>query len=125
MQKEINIDKLRNDADYYGAYGKQFISNSDIGDLINNPAAFKQDTETTQPMLAGSYFEMLLLEPEKESEWTIIDASTRNTKVYKEYKVDHMLRLASAFLHTLFNCEPFSHNDLHFLSPHMLRMLFH
>lgn len=88
IKQEVNIEKLRNDADYYGEYGKQFISNSDIGDLINNPAAFKQNGETTLPMLLGSYFEMLVLEPNLESEWVIIDASTRNTKVYKEYRDD-------------------------------------
>lgn len=99
-KQEINIDRLRDDAEYFGEYGKQFISNSDIDTLINNPAGFKAETARTLPMVHGSYFEMLVLEPNRESEWVIIDASTRNTKVYKEYRdnleVDYLMLQSEA-----------------------------
>ena len=44
------IDKLRNDADYYGEFGSQYISNSDIGTLLKNPRMFKVREEPTVPM---------------------------------------------------------------------------
>ena len=31
------IERLRDDHDYYGSFGKQFISNSDVGSLLSNP----------------------------------------------------------------------------------------
>jgi hypothetical protein len=37
-KKEI-LDKLRNDEDYYGDFGQQFRSNSDISTLLTNPLA--------------------------------------------------------------------------------------
>ena len=36
MNQEI-IDKLKQDEHYYGDYGKQFLSNSDISILLKNP----------------------------------------------------------------------------------------
>ena len=39
-QKQKILKKLRNDADYYGDFGKQFLSNSDIYHLLNNPIKF-------------------------------------------------------------------------------------
>lgn len=78
------IDKLRNDADYYGAVGKKFLSNSDIGTLLNNPKQFKMTSEKTKAMLEGNYFHTAMLEPEKLKNFLIVDASTRSTNVYKE-----------------------------------------
>ena len=37
MNKEDVIEKLRNDEDYYGAFGKKYLRNSDIGTLLTNP----------------------------------------------------------------------------------------
>lgn len=78
------IEKLQNDADYYGDFGKQFLSNSDIGDLLNNPKNFKKNTETTKAMIEGSYFHTAILEPEKLPNFNIVDASSRNTNIYKD-----------------------------------------
>ncbi len=36
MDKKI-IEKLKQDEHYYGKYGKQFLSNSDISILLKNP----------------------------------------------------------------------------------------
>ena len=38
------LDRLRNDEDYYGAFGKQYLSNSDIGALLKNPKEFGQQS---------------------------------------------------------------------------------
>ena len=40
MNKEKVIKKLREDEHYYGAFGKQYLSNSDIGTLLTNPLAW-------------------------------------------------------------------------------------
>ena len=37
MDKKQILKKLRNDEDYYGDFGKQFLSNSDISVLLKNP----------------------------------------------------------------------------------------
>lgn len=84
MKKTEIIDRLRNDEDYYGKFGKQYLSNSDINALLNNPLAFGQDMEKTAAFLVGGYFHTAILEPDKLKKYRIIEASTRNTKAYKE-----------------------------------------
>ena len=37
MNKKQILKKLRNDEDYYGKFGKKYLSNSDIYYLLNNP----------------------------------------------------------------------------------------
>ena len=39
MSKEEAIEKLRDDEHYYGKFGKQYLSNSDISTLLTNPLA--------------------------------------------------------------------------------------
>lgn len=84
MNKEKVIEKLRDDEHYYGEFGQQYLSNSDIKDLLDNPLMFKKNKDKTVPMLVGGYFHTLVLEPEKLKSFKVIQASTRNTKVYKE-----------------------------------------
>ena len=87
MNKEdINkkIEELKNDANYYGDMGKQFLSNSDIGDLLYNPKNFKKKSETTKALIEGSYFHTAMLEPNKLPYIQVVDASSRNTNIYKD-----------------------------------------
>jgi hypothetical protein len=81
--KEI-INNLRDDSKYYGSYGDQFLSNSSVGVLLNNPKLFGVKQQPTVPMLQGSYFHTALLEPEKLNNFEIVEASTRNTNIYKD-----------------------------------------
>lgn len=81
--KEV-IEKLREDNHYYGEFGQQYLSNSVIGTLLENPKAFGQSSETTKAMIEGSYMHTLILEPEKIGNFEIVDASTRTTNVYKD-----------------------------------------
>ena len=37
MDKKQILKKLKKDEHYYGTFGKQYLSNSDIGTLLNNP----------------------------------------------------------------------------------------
>ena len=78
------LQKLRNDEDYYGDFGKQFLSNSDIYHLLNNPLKFHQPSDPSPAFLVGGYFHTAILEPDKIEKYKILKSTTRNTKQYKE-----------------------------------------
>ena len=84
MNKEAIIEKLREDEHYYGDFGKQFRSNSDIRTLLNNPLALGQQSKPSPAFLVGGYFHTAILEPDKLKKYKVIESSTRNTKAYKE-----------------------------------------
>ena len=83
MDKKI-IEKLKQDEHYYGDYGKQFLSNSDISILLKNPKMLRENKPKTTAMVIGGYFHTAILEPNKLKSFKIIESSTRNTKKYKE-----------------------------------------
>ena len=83
MNQEI-IDKLKQDEHYYGDYGKQFLSNSDIHILLKDPRRLREDKPKTSAMVIGGYFHTAILEPDKLEQFKIIKSTTRNTKQYKE-----------------------------------------
>ena len=78
------IEKLKQDEHYYGDFGKQFLSNSDISTLLKNPMLLRKDRPKTSAMVIGGYFHTAILEPEKLKSFKIIKSTTRNTKAYKE-----------------------------------------
>ena len=80
------LEKLKDDEHYYGDFGKNYLSNSDIITLLNDPKSFRQPKDFTKPMLLGRYFHTAMLEPEKlvSEEFTSIDVASRNSKKYKE-----------------------------------------
>jgi hypothetical protein len=84
MNKEKAIEKLRDDEHYYGPFGKKYLSNSDIGTLLTNPLALGKQQAARPAFLVGGYFHTAILELDKLSKFKIIEATTRNTKVYKE-----------------------------------------
>ena len=84
MDKKQILKRLRNDEDYYGDFGKQFLSNSDIYHLLNNPLKFQQPFDPSPAFLVGGYFHTAILEPDKLEKFKVIKSSTRNTKTYKE-----------------------------------------
>ena len=45
MDKQEILNKLRDDENYYGEFGKQYLSNSDIKSLLNNPLALGKESE--------------------------------------------------------------------------------
>lgn len=81
-----HLAKLQLDEHYYGEYGRQWLSNSDIITLLNDPKAFRVPKEPTKAMLLGRYFHTAMLEPDKVNsvEFKSVDASSRNTKKYKD-----------------------------------------
>ena len=84
------IEQLKDDANYYGILGQEYLSNSDIYSLLNNPRNFRE-TEKSLPLLEGGYFHTAMLEPHKLDSYTVMDVSTRNTKAFKEYIELHNL----------------------------------
>ena len=95
MNKEEIIERLRNDEDYYGEFGQQYLSNSNISTLLNNPLALGKPQPKIPAFLVGGYFHTAILEPEKLKNFKVIDASNRNTKLYKEMSGEDMCILQS------------------------------
>jgi len=85
------ISVLRDDNEYYNGIGKQYLSNSDIGILLNNPQDFGKTREDNKAFMDGRYFHQLILEPEKAKVVPFVDVSTRNTKEYKTFCEDYNL----------------------------------
>tara|TARA_R100001463_G_scaffold102401_1_gene156829 strand:- start:1372 stop:2103 length:732 start_codon:yes stop_codon:yes gene_type:complete len=81
--KEI-LEKLRDDEHYYGDFGKQYLSNSDISSLLNNPLDFKKPSPPNPAFVVGGYFHTCILEPDKLEKYKIVKSSTRNTKAYRD-----------------------------------------
>lgn len=80
MQNKTIIKKLRDDKHYYGEFGKQYISNSDIKVMRNDPEQFHAPSKTTVAMEQGKYFHQLMLEPTKSKDFPISDATRRDAK---------------------------------------------
>ncbi len=88
------LEKLRDDSQYYGAFGKQYLSNSDIGTLLTNPKDFGASRDDNQAFAQGRLFHQLILEPEKAEDWKFVDVSSRNTKAYKEFIAENNMDFA-------------------------------
>ena len=84
MKSEQIVQQLRNDENYYGEFGRQYLSNSDISVLLSNPLNFKKPSPSNSAFLIGGYFHTCILEPDKLKKYKVIESSTRNTKMYKE-----------------------------------------
>tara|TARA_R100001594_G_scaffold126165_2_gene163313 strand:- start:788 stop:1579 length:792 start_codon:yes stop_codon:yes gene_type:complete len=102
MENKKIIEKLRQDKHYYGKFGQQFLSNSDIKVLANEPKRFRAKVETNNALEEGRYFHQLILEPHKAKDFPMVEASTRNSKDYKDYleknKLDFCLKKSEADL---------------------------
>ena len=95
MTRKDELNKLREDEHYYGKFGKQFLSNSDISKLLTNPLSLGEAQKQIPAFLVGGYFHTAILEPEKLKKYRIVEASTRNTKAYKEISGGEMCLLQS------------------------------
>ena len=95
MTRKDELNKLREDEHYYGKFGKQFLSNSDISKLLTNPLSLGEAQKQIPAFLVGGYFHTAILEPEKLKKYRVVEASTRNTKAYKEISGGEMCLLQS------------------------------
>jgi hypothetical protein len=85
------LESLMDDKEYYSGVGRNYLSNSDIGTLLNNPKDFRKDREDNKSFAEGRYFHQLLIEKDKAEVVPSVDVSTRNTKEYKAYCETHNL----------------------------------
>lgn len=79
------VDRLRDDNEYYKGVGKMYLSNSDIGVLLSNPRDFGKTREDNKNFMEGRYLHQSILEPEKAALTHYVEASSRNTNLYKDY----------------------------------------
>ena len=79
------LELLKNDREYYSGIGKNYLSNSDIGTLLENPKEFGKPREDNKAFAEGRYFHQSILEPEKIKDVPFVDVTTRTTKEYKEF----------------------------------------
>lgn len=100
MEKDKIIEQLKDDEQYYGEYGQQFLSNSDVKVLKTESSAkefrsAKKFTETELKNLEmGKYFHQLLLEESKAKNFPMVDVKTRSNNEYKQYLEDNNLEYA-------------------------------
>lgn len=93
MKKQEVLKALEDDTNYYGDFGKKYLSNSDIGTLLTNPLALGKQQAQRPAFLVGGYFHTAILEPDKLKNFKIVETTTRNTKAYKEISGGEMCLL--------------------------------
>ena len=84
MKKEKILQKLKNDEDYYGEFGNQFLSNSHVGRLLKDPLRAFEPSKPSPAFLVGGYFHTCILEPDKLKKYKVVKSTSRNTKAYKD-----------------------------------------
>lgn len=86
-KREEILKMLEDDDNYYGAYGNQFMSNSNIGSILNGTYGQEEEDNPVKRknLLLGSYFHTAILEPEKIDKFHILDIKSRANKLYKEH----------------------------------------
>ena len=84
MQRKKILEMLEDDDQYYNGIGREFLSNSNISILQNDPTKLKEPTPNHINFVIGRYVHTAILEPNKLKNFKIIESSTRNTKKYRE-----------------------------------------
>ena len=84
MKEKQILKKLKNDEDYYGDFGNQFLSNSHVGRLLNDPLNIFKPMKPSPAFLIGGYFHTCILEPDKLKKYKVVKSTSRNTKAYKD-----------------------------------------
>lgn len=94
-QKEEILAEMYNDDFYYGHLGKHALSSSSLKMILKSPKTYRNvtkygDPSSDSPALAqGKLVHWMILEPHKVDELHFVDASTKNTKIYKEAKAQY------------------------------------
>ena len=84
MKKKEILQRLKNAEDYYGDLGNQFLSNSLVSRLLNDPLNIFKKSKPSPAFLIGGYFHTCILEPDKLKKYKVVKSTTRNTKAYKD-----------------------------------------
>ena len=90
--KEEILAQMHSDSFYYGHLGKHALSSSSLKMILKSPKTYRNVTKYGDPngdspaLAAGKLAHWMVLEPRKIDELHFVDASTKNTKIYKEAK---------------------------------------
>ena len=90
--KEEILAQMHSDSFYYGHLGKHALSSSSLKMILKSPKTYRNVTKYGDPngdspaLAAGKLAHWMVLEPHKIDELHFVDASTKNTKIYKEAK---------------------------------------
>jgi hypothetical protein len=94
LQEEI-VGMAYDDEFYYGHLGKNALSSSSLKTILKSPKTYRNilnygDPNSDSPALAaGKLVHWMILESHKIDKLHFVDASTKNTKVYKEAKAKY------------------------------------
>ena len=82
------LEKMLDDAFYYGYLGKAALSSSSLKKLLQSPklyaSSLTEDQEETKALREGKLIHLLLLEPHKEESLKVVDVKVRTAKAYKD-----------------------------------------
>lgn len=90
--REEILTQMYDDNFYYGHLGKHALSSSSLKMILKSPKTYRNvtmygDPNADSPALsAGKLAHWMVLEPHKIDELHFVEASTKNTKIYKEAK---------------------------------------
>ena len=90
MTEQEVLKRLRDDSEYYGPFGKQYLSASNVKQLISKPTEFGL-VEKTLALIQGRYFHLYMLEPDKINEIPVHDSKSRVTKAFKDFTLENNL----------------------------------
>ena len=91
LQEEI-VGMAYDDEFYYGHLGKNALSSSSLKTILKSPKTYRNilnygDPNSDSPALAaGKLAHWMILEPKKLDDLWVVEASSKNTKIYKEAK---------------------------------------
>ena len=87
------LTQMYSDEFYYGHLGKHALSSSSLKLLLKSPKTYrnimKYGSEDSAALATGKLTHWMLLEPNIIDKIHFVDASTKNTKIYKEAKEKH------------------------------------
>ena len=87
------LTQMYSDEFYYGHLGKHALSSSSLKLLLKSPKTYrnimKYGSEDSAALSTGKLTHWMLLEPNIIDNIHFVDASTKNTKIYKEAKEKH------------------------------------
>ena len=93
--KEEILAEMYNDEFYYGHLGKHALSSSSLKTILKSPKTYRNVTKYGDPngdspaLAQGKLVHWMILEPHKVEQLHFVEASTKNTKIYKEAKAAH------------------------------------
>jgi len=124
------LEQLRNDDQYYNGIGKNYLSNSDIKTLLENPLNFRVSRPDNGALIQGRLLHQLILEPHKVVDFPIVETATRNNKEYKEFvasrgidyallskEVDSRKEMASALTNNIYSYDEIDKQSNMFETP--------